>query len=374
MKKLLFQVLLPFFVTTAVAQNVGVGTTTPNASAMLEINAGNKGLLIPQVPLTDTKDITTIPAAANSLLIYNRSTAGSGGAAVTPGFYFWDNISATWIKLIAANNNPAAWLLTGNINTAAPTNFIGNTDNQSLLFKINNNNAGFLGTTGNTYWGLKSGNINNTGTSNVAVGSAALAQNINRSNLVAVGDSALYNNGNGVTTTLDATGNTAVGSKALYSNAIGSGNTASGFQSLYLNSNGINNTAQGYQSLYSNSSGVYNTAQGYQSLFLNSTGINNTAIGYQALYANDANDNVAMGSYALSSNITGVENLATGFAALSLNTTGNYNTASGSASLIKTVHLVMHRCRITVPVRLIRLVVTRHSTGTQTVIVMLPWG
>jgi trimeric autotransporter adhesin len=78
MKKIIFLAAVFFFANKLMAQNVGIGTVTPNASAMLEISAGNKGLLIPQVTLTDTRDITTIPSAANSLLIYNRATAGSG--------------------------------------------------------------------------------------------------------------------------------------------------------------------------------------------------------------------------------------------------------------------------------------------------------
>ena len=70
MKKIICFTLFLFFVSNLIAQNVGVGTATPNASAMLEISAGNKGLLIPQVSLIGTSDITTIPSAANSLLIY----------------------------------------------------------------------------------------------------------------------------------------------------------------------------------------------------------------------------------------------------------------------------------------------------------------
>ena len=184
-----------FFTCNLQAQSVGIDTTMPNASAMLDISAGNKGLLIPQISLTDITNITTIPSAANSLLIYNRATAGIGPLSVTPGYYYWEGLTSTWIRHASSSSNQAAWLFTGNVNATLPTNFIGNNDNQSLLFKINNTNAGYPGTTGNTYWGLKSGNIGSNGASNVAIGNAALSQTTNHSNLVASGDSALLNNG-----------------------------------------------------------------------------------------------------------------------------------------------------------------------------------
>ena len=42
MKKVLI-IILTLFTTNVFAQNVGIGTTTPDASAMLEINAANRG-------------------------------------------------------------------------------------------------------------------------------------------------------------------------------------------------------------------------------------------------------------------------------------------------------------------------------------------
>ncbi|MEO6721236.1 MAG: hypothetical protein ABIN67_12775, partial [Ferruginibacter sp.] len=55
--------LISFTVLTAMifffdanAQNVGIGTTTPNASAILDIKSANKGLLVPQVSLTGVAD------------------------------------------------------------------------------------------------------------------------------------------------------------------------------------------------------------------------------------------------------------------------------------------------------------------------------
>ena len=47
--------------------SVGIGTTTPDASALLELNATDKGLLIPRMTSTQLASITT---PANGLMIY----------------------------------------------------------------------------------------------------------------------------------------------------------------------------------------------------------------------------------------------------------------------------------------------------------------
>jgi hypothetical protein len=54
-------------------QAIGVGANvfTPDASAMLEVRAANKGILIPQVALTGVNDATTISSPATSLLVFN---------------------------------------------------------------------------------------------------------------------------------------------------------------------------------------------------------------------------------------------------------------------------------------------------------------
>ena len=61
MKKfiLLMTVSSCVLVTKLYAQ-VGIGTLTPNASAMLDINSSNKGLLVPRVNLISLTDAVTI--------------------------------------------------------------------------------------------------------------------------------------------------------------------------------------------------------------------------------------------------------------------------------------------------------------------------
>ena len=145
--------------------------------------------------------------------------------------------------------------------------------------------------------------------------------------------------------------NTAIGSRALYSNTTGHGNTASGFWALFNNTTGHHNTAIGSYALVSNTTGYWNTASGDSALENNTTGHGNTASGISALafnttgYGNTASGisaltrnttgyrNTSSGEYALRSNTTGFDNTAIGSRALYSNTTGYHNTASGVFAL-----------------------------------------
>lgn len=76
---------------------VGIGTTTPDSSAILDINSSSRGVLIPRIALTGTNDISTISLPSESLLIYNTATAGAAPDNVDPGFYYWDGIN--WVRI-----------------------------------------------------------------------------------------------------------------------------------------------------------------------------------------------------------------------------------------------------------------------------------
>ncbi|MBK8080215.1 MAG: fibrobacter succinogenes major paralogous domain-containing protein [Saprospiraceae bacterium] len=53
------------------AQNVGIGTTTPDTSAQLDVSSTNKGFLPPRMTTTDRN---AIASPANGLIIYNTTT------------------------------------------------------------------------------------------------------------------------------------------------------------------------------------------------------------------------------------------------------------------------------------------------------------
>ena len=80
------------------AQNVAINSdgSSPDASAVLDITATNKGILFPRVALTSTTNTSPITSPANSLLIYNTATVSD----VTPGYYYWDSANNKWVRLI----------------------------------------------------------------------------------------------------------------------------------------------------------------------------------------------------------------------------------------------------------------------------------
>ncbi|MBN1338668.1 MAG: tail fiber domain-containing protein [Bacteroidales bacterium] len=194
----------------------------------------------------------------------------------------------------------------------------------------------YANTTGNdnAAYGNRSLYSNTTGSSNIAIGLRSLYHNTDRSNLIAIGDSALFNNGLDASYSYHSTYNTAIGSKALFSNTTGSSNTAIGSHALFSNTTGLNNTAIGKSSLYRNMTGVSNTAFGNSSLQENTNGLCNTASGYSALNLNTTgNYNTAHGHSALKDNVTGDNNTAIGHQALYSNNSGNSNVAVGKKAL-----------------------------------------
>ncbi len=90
--------LLTAWVGQAVYAQQGFGTNAPDKSAAVEIFSTKRGLLIPRVDLTATNAAGPITAPANSLLVYNKATAGTAPTNVTPGFYYWD--TDHWVRII----------------------------------------------------------------------------------------------------------------------------------------------------------------------------------------------------------------------------------------------------------------------------------
>jgi hypothetical protein len=110
-----FLVFSTLFASTGSMQaQVGIGTSSPSASAQLEVNSSSKGFLPPRVTLTGTADVTTIASPATGLLVYNTATAGTSPSNVTPGYYYYDG--AKWQRII--NQQPDA---TVEFDRATPT-------------------------------------------------------------------------------------------------------------------------------------------------------------------------------------------------------------------------------------------------------------
>lgn len=133
--KTVFFLLLSFFCGTIfLTAQVGIGTTNPEAGAMLDIESSDKGILIPRVTLTSTIDNTTVtPSASYGLLVFNTATAGTGNTAVTEGFYYWNNTQ--WVRIQGEETN---WKIDGNDDVFDGINFMGTLNNRDVEFRTNN--------------------------------------------------------------------------------------------------------------------------------------------------------------------------------------------------------------------------------------------
>ena len=112
-------ILLIFFLgiqLKAQTGNVGVGTTSPDASAKLDVTASNKGVLLPQVDLQSIDDAATITSPATSLLVWN--TGATWGDA---SYYYNDGTTGTpnWVKMIKENEISNSWTSAGEVTFTA---------------------------------------------------------------------------------------------------------------------------------------------------------------------------------------------------------------------------------------------------------------
>ena len=120
----IFLIVGLIFSVQVIAQT-GIGTSSPNASAKLEVNSSDKGFLPPRVALTAANvfsPITGTSASAAGLLVYNTATAGTIPNNVMPGYYYWNGLA--WVQI-------AGGLIIDNSKT---TNFtLATTDNNKLF-------------------------------------------------------------------------------------------------------------------------------------------------------------------------------------------------------------------------------------------------
>jgi hypothetical protein len=118
-------ICLFFFVVAAHAQNIGIGTTQPDASAALDISSSNKGLLIPRIDLAAAAPVTP----ATGLMVFNTNTAYSGGT----GLYINMGTAATpqWMQLVPSTSG----------------SFVRNQSDQQANSNFNVSGSGTIGST-----------------------------------------------------------------------------------------------------------------------------------------------------------------------------------------------------------------------------------
>lgn len=104
--KLIITLLFFVFVTRAPAQSVGINTSTPHPSAMLDIKSnptiGPQGVTLPHVALPSITDQTIINGGspADGLMVYNLNDSLTGGK----GIYFWSGAKQEWRFLVNQEN------------------------------------------------------------------------------------------------------------------------------------------------------------------------------------------------------------------------------------------------------------------------------
>lgn len=274
-----------FAVSFSVTAQVGIGTTTPQAT--LEVTGQPAqttqldGVIPPRIS-GDQLSNKTYTAAQTAAIVYvseaDPDPIGQTINVTIPGYYYFDG--SIWIRMAPESDD---WKIDGNSNTNASTNFVGTTNNVDLRFRRNNVQSGWLGTN-TTSFGVNSIDpTTNSGEHNTAIGHTVLQNN--------------------------TTGhrNTAIGSGALTENTQGFQNVALGRYTMHFNTTGSNNMAIGQEAAKWNSTGNDNVAIGFNALRQNGTGSRNVAIGRSAIAElpssntdeifNVGDNNIAIGSY-----------------------------------------------------------------------------
>jgi len=311
--------------------NVGIGTTSPNSSALLDLTSTTKGLLVPRMTEAQKNAIAT---PATGLLIYETDTATTGTyAGQAPTFWYYNG--TLWVPFLGA-----AWQLLGNAGTNPAGNFIGTKDSVDWVIRTHDTERVRIYAGGNM--GLP--NFNNTaeelrffmpsGSGSFYTGFKADTQVASPTYIWPLynGDStnwilttngfgvlawkAFYPDSGGITDTMWSRG---TGTKALVGH--GAGNVSSGAYSI---SSGYNNTASGTATVVW---GENNTASGYASDVAG--GYNNTASGN---YSDVGGGSYNTASGAFSSVVSGSNNTACGTYSVVIG--GSNNSACGNYATI----------------------------------------
>lgn len=108
----------------------GIGTTTPDASAKLEINSTNKGFLTPRMTSAQR---TAISSPANGLIVYQTDGVTgfylNAGTAASPS---WVRLNSDWVKsgndiaYTTGNISTTGNLTGGNVSTSKISGFVSN--------------------------------------------------------------------------------------------------------------------------------------------------------------------------------------------------------------------------------------------------------
>lgn len=328
------------------SQAVAITTdnSLPHASAILDLKADNKGLLIPR--LTEAQRVG-IASPAAGLMVYDITSAGvwlfngSAWQKLASGLFtlLEDADGDTQIQVEESpDENTIRFDLDGteymvllqNAHQRARLELSSSGQNLYIGVLSGEKDSSGMHNVGIGYHALKS---SKTGKENTAIGALSFSANKTGEGNVAIGKSAMQ---------LGMSGhrNTALGVNVLYGSTADD-NTGIGNHALYFNAIGTRNTAIGKDALRSNVGGSRNVAIGASALFLNSDYHDLIAIGDSTLYNNGVNaansaharGNIAIGTKALYKNDIGYANIGMGRGALHHNSIRNELVAIGDSAM-----------------------------------------
>jgi hypothetical protein len=133
MVKKLYCFIIIFFISFIINAQISIGTNPPNASAILDVNSSDKGVLIPRMTEAQRLAITT---PLSGLLIYQTDA--------TSGFWYFNNASV-WVNI----QSGSGWNTSGNTGVLS-SNFLGTQDANGIKFITNNITAFTIDSDGNT--------------------------------------------------------------------------------------------------------------------------------------------------------------------------------------------------------------------------------
>jgi trimeric autotransporter adhesin len=274
---------------------VGIGTTTPDTNAILDLYSTTRGFLPPRKDYNTYNSIFNPPPGT---LLYDPDLRALYFKSVTSGWFqlnnafdgpnnplenllpVWRNNQWDWSypdavadadgdTRLQIEKNPDEDKFRIRIKDKERYRIERNVNGKELHFVFGDNNSIYLGTAAGEL-------AMPTATNNVGIGFSALkVVNAQGSYNTAIGADALSQ-------TTSGSENTVIGNSAMLDNTLGSFNTAIGNDALRSNTTGDYNVAIGVHSLDGNVTNEYNTAIGHHA-DVNSGGFNNaTAIGNYA--------------------------------------------------------------------------------------------
>lgn len=137
--KSLLLVVTALLISHSTNAQVGIGTTDPHASSILELSSTTSGLLIPRVTTTQ---MGLIGSPATGLVVYNITESC---------IYFYNG--AAWQSTCSSTSD--YWNRTGN-SSLTSSHFVGSTDATNLNFRTNNIQYMVLNSSGNFGVGVSS--------------------------------------------------------------------------------------------------------------------------------------------------------------------------------------------------------------------------